>query len=83
LRTKQIIVDRAEQILRALRVFETGKADFADCLIERTGSSEGYEQILTFDVNAAKYAGSSSHKQPLWWTPKSKMPTEISGHFIY
>ncbi len=57
LRTRQIIVDRAEQILRALRVFETGKADFADCLIERTASSVGCEQTLTFDVNAAKYAG--------------------------
>ena len=36
LRTRQIIVDRAEQVMRALRVFETGKADFADCFIERT-----------------------------------------------
>ncbi len=57
LRTRQIIVDRADQVLRALRVFETGKADFADCLIERTASSAGCEQTLTFDVNAAKYAG--------------------------
>ncbi len=57
LRTRQIIVDRADQVLRALRVFETSKADFADCLIERTSSSAGCEQTLTFDVNAAKYAG--------------------------
>ncbi len=57
LRTRQIIVDRADQVLRALRVFETSKADFADCLIERTASSAGCEQTLTFDVNAAKYAG--------------------------
>ncbi len=59
LRTRQIIVDRADQVLRALRVFETGKADVADCLIERTASSVGCEQTLTFDVNAAKYAGMS------------------------
>ena len=57
LRTRQIIVDRAEQVMRALRVFETGKADFADCFIERTASSVGCEQTLTFDVDAAKYAG--------------------------
>lgn len=57
LRTKQIIVDRADQVMRALRVFEAGKADFADCLIERTASSAGCEQTMTFDVNAAKYAG--------------------------
>jgi len=57
LRTKQIIVDRADQVLRALSIFEIGKADFADCLIERTASSAGCEQTLTFDVKAAKYAG--------------------------
>ena len=57
LRTRQIIADRADQVLRALRAFETSKADFADCLIERTASSAGCEQTLTFDVNAAKYAG--------------------------
>ena len=57
LRTRQIVVDRADQVVRALRVFGTSKADFADCLIERTASSAGCEQTLTFDVNAAKYAG--------------------------
>ena len=57
LRTKQIIVDRADQVLRALRVFDDGKADFADCLIERTAVSAGCEQTMTFDVGAAKYAG--------------------------
>ena len=57
LRTKQIVVDRSDQVLRALRVFDTGKADFADCLIERIAASAGCEQTMTFDVNAAKYAG--------------------------
>lgn len=57
LRTKQIVVDRADQVLRALRVFEAGKADFADCLIERTAASAGCEQTVTFDVNAARHAG--------------------------
>ena len=57
LRTKQIIVDRADQVLRALRVFDGGKADFADCLIERTAVSAGCEQTMTFDVGAAKHAG--------------------------
>jgi predicted nucleic-acid-binding protein len=57
LRAKQIVVDRADQVLRALRVFETGKADFADCLIERTAASAGCEQTMTFDVNAARHAG--------------------------
>jgi len=50
-------VDRPGQVLRALRVFETGKADFADCLIERTAASAGCGQSVTFDVNAARHAG--------------------------
>ena len=57
LRTRQIVVDRAEQVLRALKVFQTGKADFADCLIERTAASAGCEQTMTFDVSAARHAG--------------------------
>jgi predicted nucleic-acid-binding protein len=57
LRTKQIILDRADQVLRALRVFDDSKADFADCLIERTAVSAGCEQTMTFDVGAAKHAG--------------------------
>jgi predicted nucleic-acid-binding protein len=57
LRSKQIVVDRADQVLRALRIFESGKADFADCLIERIAESAGCRQIMTFDLNAAKYAG--------------------------
>ena len=32
LRSKQLLVERADQVMRALRVFAVGKADFADCL---------------------------------------------------
>ena len=59
LRAKQIVVDRADQVLRGLRVFDDGKADFADCLIERIASSAGCAETLTFDAGAAKYAGMS------------------------
>lgn len=57
LRTKQILVDRADQVLRALRVFGDGKADFADCLIERAAAGAGCAQTMTFDLGAAKHAG--------------------------
>ena len=57
LRAKQIVVDRADQVLRALRVFDAGKADFADCLIERTASGAGCSETMTFDARAAKHAG--------------------------
>ncbi len=57
LRTKQFVVERADQVMRALRVFGEGGADFADCLIERSASGAGCEQTMTFDAKAAKHAG--------------------------
>ena len=57
LRTKQILVDRADQVMRALRVFADGKTDFADCLIERTAAGAGCTGTMTFDTGAAKHAG--------------------------
>ncbi len=57
LRTKQFLVERPDQVMRALRVFGDGRADFADCLIERSASAAGCEQTMTFDVKAAKHAG--------------------------
>ncbi len=57
LRAKQLVVDQADQVVRALRVFGMGTADFADCLIERMASSAGCDHTMTFDVTAAKAAG--------------------------
>lgn len=57
LRIKEIVVENAEQVLKALRVFEHGKADFPDCLIERSCATAGCEKTVTFDAGAAKHAG--------------------------
>lgn len=57
LRSKQLIVDQAEHVVRALRAFSAGTADFADCLIERTAAAAGCAQTMTFDSAAAKAAG--------------------------
>ena len=57
LRTKEIVVDRADQVLKALRVFKATTADFADCLIERSAVDAGCDRTMTFDVGAAKLAG--------------------------
>ncbi len=57
LRTKEVVIDRADQVLKALRVFKATSADFADCLIERTAASAGCDRTMTFDVGAAKVAG--------------------------
>jgi predicted nucleic-acid-binding protein len=57
LRTKEIVVDRADHVLKALRVFQATSADFADCLIERAAASAGCSRMMTFDIGASKTAG--------------------------
>ncbi len=56
-RTKQFVVERADVVVRALRVFQAGKADWPDCLIERSAAHAGCSQTVTFDKRAAKHAG--------------------------
>ena len=57
LRTKEIVLERADQLLKALRLFKGTSADFADCLIAQAGASAGCDRTMTFDVGAAKVAG--------------------------
>jgi predicted nucleic-acid-binding protein len=57
LRSKQLVVERADQVRQALRVFGSGQADLADCLIQRAAQDAGCSQTLTFDVAASKHAG--------------------------
>ena len=57
LRSRQLVVEQTDQVLRALRVFKTTKADFADCLIERSAAHAGCEKTMTFDLGAVKHAG--------------------------
>ena len=57
LRVRQMRVQNAETTWRAVRLFASGKADFADCLIERIGHAHECAHTLTFDKNAASFAG--------------------------
>ena len=57
LRTKEFVVERAEIVWKALRIFQTANVDFADCLIERSAAAAGCERTMTFDRGAAKNAG--------------------------
>ncbi|MHB1237756.1 MAG: PIN domain-containing protein [Gallionella sp.] len=57
LRTKEIIVANADTAWKALRLFKEGKADFADCLIERSANEAGCNYTTTFDRDAAKHCG--------------------------
>jgi predicted nucleic-acid-binding protein len=57
LRTKEIIVAHTDIAWKALRIFKEGKADFADCLIERSANEAGCSHATTFDRVAAKHCG--------------------------
>lgn len=57
LRTKELIVEQAEIVWKALRVFRSSHADFADCLIAQSAASAGCEKAVTFDRGAAKTGG--------------------------
>ena len=49
---RQLVVQDTEIAWKALRLFETSRADFADCLIERTAFTAGCERTMTFDKKA-------------------------------
>ncbi|HAN56679.1 MAG TPA: VapC toxin family PIN domain ribonuclease [Betaproteobacteria bacterium] len=57
LRTKEVVVAHADTVWKALRVFKEGKADFADCLIERSANEAGCDYTASFDRDAAKHCG--------------------------
>jgi predicted nucleic-acid-binding protein len=49
----ELVIERAEVVSRALRKFIAGRADFADCLIERCGHAAEPQYTCTSDRNAA------------------------------
>ncbi len=57
LRSKELVIQRAEILAQALRKFSTSRADFADCLIERCGHAAECPYTVTFDRNASAGAG--------------------------
>lgn len=54
LQTKEIQVERAEVVWRAVRIYRDSSADFADCLVERSAAAAGCARTMTFDRGAAK-----------------------------
>ena len=53
LRTREIVVAQSDTVWKAIHLFKSGKADFADCLIERSAAEAGCSHTATFDRNAA------------------------------
>jgi predicted nucleic-acid-binding protein len=54
LQTKEIQIERAEVVWRAVRIYREGSADFADCMVERSAAAAGCLRTMTFDRGAAK-----------------------------
>jgi len=57
LRTKEVVVEAAETVWKALRLYAGSSADFADCLIERACNVAQCEYTATFDIKASKATG--------------------------
>ena len=57
LRSEELVLERAEIVSQALRMFRGSRADFADCLIERCGRAAGCKHTLSFDWKAIAGAG--------------------------
>jgi predicted nucleic-acid-binding protein len=53
LRSKELVIERAEIVSQASRAFSAGRADFADYLIERCGHAAECQYTVTFDKKAA------------------------------
>ncbi len=59
LRSKELQIERAEIVWKAVRVYRQSKADFADSLIACSAEAAGCTHTMTFDRVAAKSAGMS------------------------
>ncbi len=49
LSTRQLVVQDAEVAWQSLRQFESGRADFAACLIRCSAEAAGCHQVVSFD----------------------------------
>jgi predicted nucleic-acid-binding protein len=57
LRSKDLVIEKAESVSQALLAFKTGRADFSDYVIERIGHAANCRYTVTFDQKAATMAG--------------------------
>ena len=57
LRTSQLKIEDVQTAWTAFRMYQKGKADFADCLMGTTNRLDGCETTVTFDQAASKLEG--------------------------
>ena len=57
LRTSQLKIEDVQAAWTAFRMYQKGKADFADCLLGTTNRLGGCNETVTFDQAASKLEG--------------------------
>lgn len=57
LRTRELVVERAETVWKGLRLLQRTGGDFADCLIACSAEAAGCAKTMTFDRGTAKNGG--------------------------
>ena len=57
LRSRNLVLENEPVVRLGLDLYRNSKADFADCVIERTCRFAGCKRTVTFDEDAAKSAG--------------------------
>ena len=57
LRTSQLKIEDVQTVWTAFRMYQKGKADFADCLMGTTNRLSGCETTVTLDQAASKLEG--------------------------
>lgn len=57
LRTRTLLVEQAETVIKATHLYAHSNADFADCLVECSSKAAHCDYTATFDRGAAKSLG--------------------------
>ena len=57
LEVKEFLLERKEVVWKAVSLFDSSQADFADCLIVEIAKDAGCEVTVSFDKKAIKSAG--------------------------
>ena len=52
--SRQVVVEEADLVWKALRAWERSSADFSDALVGQVLVAQGCEKVVTFDKAAAK-----------------------------
>lgn len=52
-----LVIENRDAVARAVELFSTTNADFADCLIAKVAEAYGCTDVMTFDQGAVKSCG--------------------------